>query len=1422
MKYMPIIQRYSEIKQGALIFTGNTLGLSKENDENLPGTAGSIGGFTTIDTTLPVPTGWESIVDLPGGDNVTLNWQENSSSAELNIPAGSTILHAELIWGGSSSVTGEDVSAFINGSISFTTPDGTSSISPRADTTTGAFEFPTSGSYFYERSADVTALIQTAGSGTYTVGAVPATLAASANSANNAGWTLAVAYENPVEPFRQLYIGFGGEIVTSSSPPIDLTFGGFVTPSTGAITARILLSAQEGDANITGDMALFGPDTGNLTTLSGPNNPDDNFFASQINIGDSLNPNVGEVDLNGTFGNRNHDAFAGDNIVAGRQGYDITNVDGSATLINNQTSAVLRLTTAGDAYLPNAIGIQVSVQGALVELTKSADKNFAEIGDTITYTIVLDNIGEVDALNVIFNDIPPTGTTYVAESFQLDGSTIPGADPSLGVSIGNVLATEVHTVTFDVIVDDQIVPATLSNSATADYEFIPAPGVDPIGASTVSNIITTGIESAQLDLVKSVDKGYAKVGDLLTYTIDITNTGTVEAQNVIITDNPPNGTIFSLNSVFIDGLAAPGEDPSIGINLGNIASGGTVQVVFSVEVTSLPVPNPTINTASGNFDFQLGPTEPIENRTSDSNPIPTQIEIVSLDMAKTSNKTAVAVGDTIIYSIVLNNTGTVALDNVVFTDVLVSEVSYVAGSFSVDGVSLPGADPTVGVNIGSIVASGSVVVSYEVVVDSLPNPPQITNTALTDYEFTLDPQQPPETGSEQSNANVVQVEEIDVTFSKTVDKSFVELGDNLTYTFDITNSSTIDIDNVVFTDIVPVGTSFIPGTFTIDTIVQPTANPNVGVNLGTIVTGTTLIVTFQVSIDSIPSPPDIINTGTIDFQVQVDPTEPPITLSETSNPVTSEAVEVNVDLIKSVDKDSAKIGDTLTYTVNVSNTGTVTAQNVLFTDIPPNGTTFIENSVLINGMQFLGADPSVGINLGNIPAGAIVQVVFQVDVTSIPVPNPTVNTASGNFDFQLGPTEPIENRTSDSNEISTQIERVSLEMIKTSNKSVVTVGETIKYSIELTNTGTVSLENVIFSDVLAPEVSYVTGSFSINGVPVSGANLTVGVNIGSIDVNENVVVSYEVVVNSLPSSNQITNVGVADYEFKLNPQDPVEMGSQESNVLTIDVELAQLKMEKIVDKEIANIGDILNYTLVITNIGTVSVDNVILTDVIPEGASFVTSSVKINGVSSLGDDPEIGINVGTLASSQMVVITFEVIIDFVPCPPTLINQGEANFEYNLEERTETFTGNAVSNEVSTDVGLKIFKQISVDGNLQIPIQKPDAEDVLEAILNVSISETFLIKTPVGESYEGQILTGWKLIIKGKLSPKIKYVADEPTQSVHVAHYDTPFSTFLVLPPEYEKCKKINVNAIIEDVFIKRLDERTFFMNVTLLVEGKVG
>ena len=49
---MPFIRRYSDVKKGGIVFTGNTLGLSKAANATAPGTEGSIGAFISTDLTL--------------------------------------------------------------------------------------------------------------------------------------------------------------------------------------------------------------------------------------------------------------------------------------------------------------------------------------------------------------------------------------------------------------------------------------------------------------------------------------------------------------------------------------------------------------------------------------------------------------------------------------------------------------------------------------------------------------------------------------------------------------------------------------------------------------------------------------------------------------------------------------------------------------------------------------------------------------------------------------------------------------------------------------------------------------------------------------------------------------------------------------------------------------------------------------------------------------------------------------------------------------------------------------------------------------------------------------------------------------------------------------------------------------------------
>ncbi|PFR33676.1 hypothetical protein COK29_34020, partial [Bacillus cereus] len=71
--------------------------------------------------------------------------------------------------------------------------------------------------------------------------------------------------------------------------------------------------------------------------------------------------------------------------------------------------------------------------------------------------------------------------------------------------------------------------------------------------------------------------------------------------------------------------------------------------------------------------------------------------------------------------------------------------------------------------------------------------------------------------------------------------------------------------------------------------------------------------------------------------------------------------------VKSVNRTVAGVGDTLTYTITVPNTGTGSAENVVLRDSIPNGTTFVAGSVTVGGVTQPNANPANGINLGTIP-----------------------------------------------------------------------------------------------------------------------------------------------------------------------------------------------------------------------------------------------------------------------------------------------------------------------------------------------------------------------------------------------------------------------------------------------------------------------
>jgi len=136
--------------------------------------------------------------------------------------------------------------------------------------------------------------------------------------------------------------------------------------------------------------------------------------------------------------------------------------------------------------------------------------------------------------------------------------------------------------------------------------------------------------------------------------------------------------------------------------------------------------------------------------------------------------------------------------------------------------------------------------------------------------------------------------------------------------------------------------------------------------------------------------------------------------------------------------------------------------------------------------------------------------------------------------------------------------------------------------------------------------------------------------------------------------------------------------------------------------------------------------------------------------------------------------------------------------------------------------LRAIKEFNVQETLVIPAAKPDIEQIVKVKSELVILSTKVIRTPVTQSMEKQNLTGWKLIVEGELKQVIQYVADEPTQSVHGVHFDVPFSTFIVLPPDFDESSCVTVDGYIEDIYAEQMGKRKIFKNITILLVSRIN
>lgn len=1245
MKIIPLVVRSTVNATGAITFTGNTLGLSRSDTLGVPGTQDSIGAFSTVNTASIFGT-------YPAG--TTSLYQSNSSAAILVLPAGSTVLYAELIWGGTYVNGTVNLTAAINNPVSFTTPLGnTVSVSPDA-ATANSVDLG-SGSLAYVRSANVTSIIQASGAGTYiTAGVVGTIIIPGDPTANHAGWTLAVIYQNPSLPFRNMSLRAGAVLVQSTSAPVVTTITGFATPVTGALGGRIMFSAQEGDANRSGDQALFGPTSATQVALSGPNNFANNFFASQINN------DTGNLNTTGTFGNRNQiNGSPGSNIVGGRQGWDITNVDVGARLVNNQSSALLTLTTSGDAYVVNTNGLQIDINAPKIALTKTANVAGTIVGDLVTYTVTVSNTGTASAASVVLSDTLPAGLTFVAGSVVVAGVARPTFDITSGIPLGSLALGTSITITYQARVTSLPNPQIVANTANAAFTFQSVAGGPIVSGVIPSNTDTLPVYSPVLGIVKSANTTNATVGDQILYTLQIANTGNIGATTTL-TDNIPAGSTYVPGSFTVNGTPVAGN-PAASIPIGTIAAGGTSTVQFRVLVNSLPSPPQLVDQATAAYTF-IVPDGRTVSGTAASNTLTIPVRLPSVAIVKSASFPDVAVGDTLLYTSVVTNNGIVAVTNVVLSDPIPAGSTFVPGSVTVAGSARPTADPASGITIATIDPGASVTVTFQVNVTSVPGSSQLSNQSSASYSSGAF------NAITQSNTTITPVYQPVIGIVKSASPGSATVGGNVQYTLLVRNTGNLAA-TVSLTDTIPAGSVFVAGSVTVNGVVRPADSPVSGIPLGSVAPGASFTVAFLTSVQSLPSPATLTDQGSSSYTYQL-PSGRALSGGSVSNTVTIPVSAPNITLLKSANFTAIAVGEYLTYTVSVSNPSGVAVNNVVLSDPAPAGSAFVAGTVTVNGAAVPSANPNAGIALGTLAAGATSIVVFQVNATSVPSPPQLNNRASASF------TAGAFSGTALSNTILTPVFTPVIGLVKSSSPAQASVGSLLSFSIFASNTGNIAA-TLNLTDILPPQTVFETNSVSVGGTPLPGFSPLTGIPVGPLAPGDSVTVSFLVTVTSLPPNQQLVNSAAASYTFTL-PDGRQLGGNTVSNTLTVPVSAPNVSVVKSVNALDAVTGDILTFTSVLTNNSITSVSNIILSDPLPENAAFIPGTVIVGGVSQPLAVPSAGIPIGSLGPGATVAVTFEVRIT-MPIPSQVNNQSTVSFTSGV------FSGSSSSNVTTTPV-----------------------------------------------------------------------------------------------------------------------------------------
>ena len=736
----------------------------------------------------------------------------------------------------------------------------------------------------------------------------------------------------------------------------------------------------------------------------------------------------------------------------------------------------------GGLQLPSGLGLSPNRLAASFRLdtvvrpqadlavTMTADRNPVAVGNNLVYTILVRNNGPQQATGVILTDVLPAGVTFVA-AIPTQGT----ASLSNGVvtaSLGNMASGS--TATLNVTVTPTAI-ATLTNGVS-----VVSTGpidLDPNANNNAASLVVDAVAAqAALALSMTANPDPVLAGNALTYVLTLKNTGPLDALGASIVDTLPAG--FNVTSITpSQGTASQGGN-TVTASLGTLANNATATLTI---IGTMPAAGSITNSAVASSTV----TDLDATNNSASKTTTVTAPQADLGVTITATPSPVLVGANVTYTVRVTNAGPQAATGVVLTDNLPAGLTVVSITPSQGTTSRVG--DTVTASLGNIASGGSATLTVVVTTASVGT---LAHTASV-ASGTGDPT--PGNNNASRDVNVVAAQ-ADLNVSMSASPSTVLLGGNVTYTLTVGNAGPQAATGVVLTDVLPGGVAVASIVASQGTTSQ--SGGTITVSLGTLASGASATITIVVTPSAAAT---ITNSAGVTSDV-ADPTPANNTASKDVTVVTPQS-DLSVTVVAS--PNPVTVGDNLTFTVKVTNSGPQAASGVVLTDSLPVGASIVsiattQGTYAVNGGVITAA-------LGSLANGATATLTIVVSVSG---PGTVSSTATVTGD-QSDPAGGNNSATATANAVKPVSDLSTV--VKVTAPTPIYIGQTVVYNITVGNAGPRGAGGITVVDVLPSTVTFVSINLSQGTYVLSGNTLTISLgtlnNAGSANIQISVIVN---------------------------------------------------------------------------------------------------------------------------------------------------------------------------------------------------------------------------------------------------------------------------------------------------------------------------